>query len=139
MMADWQDVVADCLHDISQCLATKYGHQHHGILLLCDFEVGIGYDIFIGKEDIIEYQNSDQRDDLAKKLLFEIKYAVPMTKQFEQLELFITDGKFSTKLVYLEDIGPDGKSAAARDAVVFSYFGERQIIYPPTRKDRWIL
>ena len=139
MTADWRDMVADCLHDISQCLATKYRHQSGGILLLCDFEVGIGYDVFLGKGDVIEYQDSDSRDDLAHDLLFEIKYAVPMTHQFEQLELFIKDGRFSTKLVYLEDIGPDRKSAASRDAVVFSYFGERPIIYPETQEDHWTL
>ena len=90
-MADWHDVVADCIHDISQCLGNKYGHKNDGILLLCDFEVGIGYDVFLNKQKIIEYQNSDKRDALAKDLLFEIKYAVPMTKQFEQLELFVVD------------------------------------------------
>lgn len=138
-MADWHDVVADCIHDISQCLVNKYGHQNDGILLLCDFEIGIGYDVFLNKQKIIEYQNSDKRDALAKDLLFEIKYAVPMTKQFEQLELFVVDGKFSTKLLYLEDIEPDGRSIATRDRIVASYFGEKPIIYPPTPDDHWTL
>lgn len=139
MKTEWRDLVADCLHDISQCLATKYGQGDGGILLICDFEVGIGYDVFIDKGRFIEYQNSDKRDALAKDLLFEIKYAVPMTHQFEQLELFVRDGKFSTKLVYLEDIGPDRNSAAARDAVVFSYFGEKPIVYPEMPEDQWTL
>lgn len=139
MMEDWRNVVADCLHDISQCLATKYNKESGGILLICDFEVGIGYDVFVDKGEFVEYQNSDRRDDLAHDLLFDIKYAVPMTHQFEQLELFVRDGKFSTKLVFLEDIGSDRRSAAARDAMVFSYFGEKPIVYPEMPEDHWTL
>lgn len=139
MKTDWRDLVGDCLHDIAQCLATKYGKGSGAILLLCDFEAGIGYDVFIDKGGFIEYQSSDERDALAKDLLFEIKYAVPMTHQFEQLGLFVRDGKFSTKLVYLEDIGLDRNSATARDAVVFSYLGEKPIVYPDIPEDQWIL
>ena len=135
-MSDWQDEMANIIHNIARNLVAEHGTENRGILALSDFHLnGISYSVFIGKEDCIEYSNvlPDEMENV--DLMEDLKFTPPIESRCEAIEIFIKSGKVTTKILYPKDIDRERDQLDLRDEVVHSYFGEGKIIYPPLPKE----
>lgn len=132
-MIDWQEEVSDILAQVARNLVRKHGLQNRGILLLCSHEIGVGYDVFVGRDGIVEYSSIDPIDHDNVDLLLDLEYVPPMSKRWAALALFIQNGTLATSFIFDEDIAPDGRAFDDRDAVAASYFGDDPIVYPERR------
>lgn len=138
-MSDWQEEMADILAEIGRNLVAKHGTDNRGILLLSSLSLdGVTYNVFIGKENIIEYSLVIDDDMENIDLMRDFKYTAPIRNRCEAVELFIKDNKATTKLIYKKDIDPEYEFDR-RDEVVFSYFGKSPIVYPPMPFGTWDL
>lgn len=137
-MSDWHLEMADIISDIARNLVAKHGTDNRGILALSDFELNaVTYCVFVGKKDIIEYSNVLDEDMENVDLMEDLKYTPPLEKQCEGVEIFIKDGKATTKILYPEDVDRERDDLEVRREVVHSYFGEGEIVFPPMPKDFW--
>ncbi|MBL0965649.1 hypothetical protein [Blastomonas sp. UPD001] len=132
-MTDWQEEVSDTLAQVARNLVRKHGQQNRGILLLCSHEIGVGYDVFVGRDDRIECSAIDLIDHENVDLLLDLDHVPPMSKRWAAFALFVQNGTLSTNFVYDEDIAPDGHAFDDRDVVIASYFGNGPIVYPENR------
>ncbi|MDM7927600.1 MAG: hypothetical protein QUV12_02890 [Blastomonas fulva] len=136
-MSDWQEEMADIIAEVARNLLAKHGMNNRGILLLSSLSLdGVTYNVFIGKESTIEYSLVVDDDMENVELMRDFKYTAPTKNRCEAVEMFIKDGKASTKLLYKGDIEPEYEFDR-RDEVVFSYFGKHPIIYPPMPFGTW--
>ena len=131
-MNGWQEEVADILASVARNLVRKHGLQNRGILLLCSHEIGVGYDVYIGRKDCVECSSIDPIDHDNVDLLADLEYLPPMSKRWAAFALFIQNGTMSTTFVFDEDIASDQHAFDDRDAVIASYFGPDPIVYPET-------
>lgn len=138
-MNGWQNEMADILAEVARALVRKHGERNDGILLLCSYDIGIGYDVFVGKGPRAVYASMDESDQDNIDLLAELRTVPPMSKRFEALALFVKQGQMTTELVYDEDIAPDDRALDARDEIITRFFGDVRIAYPESRGDPWDL
>lgn len=128
-MIGWQDEVAEILASVARNLVRKHGMQNRGILLLCSHEIGVGYDVFVGRNGHVECSGIDPIDHDNVDLLADLEYLPPMSKRWAAFALFIQNGTMSTTFVFDEDIAPEQHAFDDRDAVIASYFGNDPILY----------
>lgn len=129
-MTSWQDDVADILATVARNLVRKHGLQNRGIVLLCSYETGVGYDVFVGRDGRVDYFGIDPIDHDNVDLLVGLEHVRPISKRWAALALFIQNGTISTTFIFDEDIATDQLAFEDRDAIIASYFGDDPIIYP---------
>jgi hypothetical protein len=138
-MSDWQVEMADIIADVAANLVRKHGTDNRGILVLADFQGGVGYSVFVGRRKFVEYILVTEDEFKNVDLLDEFRFIAPLSKRPIGIEIFIKDGKASSKLIYPEDVDHDKFVFHDVEPFVISYFGDYPIRYPDTPLHEWPL
>lgn len=136
-MKDWQIKMADIIAELSQNLVRKHGTKNRGILVLADFEGGVGYSVFVGRKSYVDYIFVNEDEIKNVDLLDEFRFIAPFEKRPLGIEIFIKDGQVSSKMTYPEEVYEDEILFEDREPYVISYFGDYPIKYPPMPGGAW--
>lgn len=134
-MSDWMTEMADIIHDVACNLVRKHGDDNRGILVLADFDGGVRYSVYVGRQSFVEYIFVTEDEFKNVDLLNDLRFVPPLEKVPLGIEIFIEDGGASSKIVYPQDV-PEGQLPYDdRESFVISYFGDFPIRYPPMPSD----
>lgn len=127
------------LNEIAETLATETQFSSNGLLLITAVDKGyLSLSLFSDRGRHVEYRNIEYaRYD---KLLNELWAMEPLSKRWEEVEIFLKAGQFKVKFVFPEDFDPEELDTDRRHATATAYFGSKPIQYPGLdARDSWAM
>lgn len=127
------------LNEIAETLATETQFRSNGLLLVAAVDRGyLSLSLFSDRGRHVEYRSIEYgRYD---KLLNELWAMEPLSRRWEEVEIFLKAGQFMVKFIFPEDFDPDELDTDRRHATATGYFGGKPIRYPGLDdKDGWVM
>lgn len=117
------------LDEIAQTLAAETQFSSNGLLLIAAVDRGyLSLSLFSDRGRHVEYRNIEYgRYD---KHLNELWAMEPLSKRWEEVEIFLKAGQFKVKFVFPEDFDPEELDTDRRHTTATEYFGGKPIRYP---------
>jgi hypothetical protein len=138
-LSDWQIEMGDIIAEVAANLVRRHGTDNRGILVLAEFQGGVGYSAFVGRRKFVEYIFVDEYELENVDLLNEFRLIPPLSKCPIAIEIFIKGEKISSELIYPEDVDEDKFVFHEPEEFVVSYFGDYPIKYPDAPIHEWPL
>lgn len=130
---------SEILSKIAETLASETEFSSNGLLLIAAVDKGyLSLSLFSDRGRHVEYRHvTYSRYD---KLLNELWATEPLSKRWEEVEIFLKAGQFKAKFVFPEDFDPDELDTDRRHATATEYFGGKPIRYPGLDdRDSWVM
>jgi hypothetical protein len=127
------------LDEIAQTLAAETQFSSNGLLLVAAVDRGyLSLSLFSDRGRHVAYRNIEYRR--YDKLLNELWAMEPLSKRWEEVEIFLKAGQFKVKFVYQEDFDPDELDTDRHHARATEYFNGKPIQYPGLDdRDGWVM
>lgn len=127
------------LNEIAETLAAETQFSSNGLLLIAAVDRGyLSLSLFSDRGRHVEYRNIEYRR--YDKQLNELWAMEPLSKRWEEVEIFLKAGQFKVKFVFPEDFDPEEFDTDRRHTTATEYFGGKPIRYPGLdSRDSWTM
>jgi hypothetical protein len=130
---------SEILSEIAETLASETEFSSNGLLLVAAVDRGfLSLSLFSDRGRDVEYRHVDY--DRYATLLNDLWAMEPLSKRWEEVEIYLIAGQFKVQFVYQEDFDPDELDTERRHATASDYFGGKPIKYPGLDgRDGWVM
>lgn len=130
---------SEILSKIAETLASETEFSSNGLLLIAAVDRGyLSLSLFSDRGRHVEYRHVEY--GRYATLLNELWAMEPLSKRWEEVEIYLIAGQFKVQFVYQEDFDPDELDTERRHATASDYFGGKPIQYPGLdQRDGWVM